>query len=130
MNPPAKDTRIRVIVAEDQVMVLGALSALLEIEGDMTVVAQARNGKEALAAVLAHKPDVFITDIEMPELSGLDVAAELLVVEPASVADVVVPTPMDCSAWRMAATSPPASAGGAPAAAMPEVPALDDVPLF
>ena len=77
MNPPAKDTRIRVIVAEDQVMVLGALSALLEIEGDMTVVAQARNGKEALAAVLAHKPDVFITDIEMPELSGLDVAAEL-----------------------------------------------------
>ena len=58
-------------------MVLGALSALLEIEGDMTVVAQARNGKEALAAVLAHKPDVFITDIEMPELSGLDVAAEL-----------------------------------------------------
>jgi len=77
LNPPAKDTRIRVIVAEDQVMVLGALSALLEIEGDMTVVAQARNGKEALAAVLAHKPDVFITDIEMPELSGLDVAAEL-----------------------------------------------------
>ena len=39
--------------------------------------AQARNGKEALEAVLAHKPDVFITDIEMPHMSGLDVAAEL-----------------------------------------------------
>lgn len=77
MNPPTKDARIRVIIAEDQVMVLGALSSLLEIEGDMTVVAQARNGKEALAAVLTHKPDVFITDIEMPEISGLDVAAEL-----------------------------------------------------
>jgi two-component system response regulator DesR len=66
-----------VVVAEDQTMVLGALAALLEIEGDISVVAQARNGKEALEAVLAHKPDVFITDIEMPQMTGLDVAAEL-----------------------------------------------------
>jgi two-component system response regulator DesR len=58
-------------------MVLGALAALLEIEGDISVVARARNGKEALREVLAQKPDVFITDIEMPELTGLDVAAEL-----------------------------------------------------
>jgi len=58
-------------------MVLGALAALLEIEGDISVVARSRNGKEALAAVFAHKPDVFITDIEMPEMTGLDVAAEL-----------------------------------------------------
>jgi two-component system response regulator DesR len=68
---------IRVVIAEDQGMVLGALAALLEIEGDITVVAKARNGKEALQAVLTHKPDVFITDIEMPEMTGLDVAAEL-----------------------------------------------------
>jgi two-component system response regulator DesR len=54
---------IRVVLAEDQGMVLGALAALLDIEGDISVVAQARNGKEALEAVLAHKPDVFITDI-------------------------------------------------------------------
>ena len=58
-------------------MVLGALAALLEIEGDISVVAQARNGKDALQAVLAHKPDLFLTDIEMPEMTGLDVAAEL-----------------------------------------------------
>ncbi|MBZ5705212.1 MAG: response regulator transcription factor [Acidobacteriia bacterium] len=58
-------------------MVLGALAALLEIEGDIAVVGQLRNGKEALAAVLTQKPDVFITDIEMPEMTGLDVAAEL-----------------------------------------------------
>ena len=80
MNPPVKETSrktIRVVLAEDQGMVLGALAALLEIEGDISVVAQARNGKEALAAVLAHKPDVFITDIEMPHMSGLDVAAEI-----------------------------------------------------
>ena len=58
-------------------MVLGALAALLEIEGDISVVARSRNGKEALQAVLEHKPDVFITDIEMPEMTGLDVAGEL-----------------------------------------------------
>ncbi|MGA8490918.1 MAG: response regulator, partial [Terriglobales bacterium] len=65
------------MIAEDQGMVLGALAALLEIEGDITVVARSRNGKEALQAVLTHKPDVFITDIEMPEMTGLDVAGEL-----------------------------------------------------
>lgn len=74
-----KDGRktIRVVIAEDQGMVLGALAALLEIEGDISVVGRARNGKEALQAVLLLKPDVFITDIEMPEMTGLDVAAEL-----------------------------------------------------
>ena len=75
----AKDSRktIRVVLAEDQGMVLGALAALLEIENDISVIAQARNGREALDAVLANKPDVFITDIEMPHMTGLDVAAEL-----------------------------------------------------
>jgi two-component system response regulator DesR len=76
-NAKAGRKQIRVIIAEDQGMVLGALAALLEIEGDITVVARARNGKEALRAVLTHKPDVFITDIEMPEMTGLDVASEL-----------------------------------------------------
>jgi len=69
--------QIRVVIAEDQGMVLGALAALLEIEGDMAVVGRARTGKEALNTVLSQKPDVFITDIEMPEMTGLDVAAEL-----------------------------------------------------
>jgi len=77
--PFLKENRktIRVVLAEDQGMVLGALAALLEIEGDIKVTAKARNGKEALEAVLTHKPDVFITDIEMPLMSGLDVAPEL-----------------------------------------------------
>ena len=79
MNPTIKDGRktIRVVIAEDQGMVLGALAALLEIEGDISVVGRARNGREALQQVLAQKPDVFLTDIEMPEMTGLDVAAEL-----------------------------------------------------
>ena len=65
------------MVAEDQGMVLGALATLLEIESDISVVARTRNGMEALHAILTHKPDIFLTDIEMPEMSGLDVAAEL-----------------------------------------------------
>jgi two-component system response regulator DesR len=79
LKPSVKTVRkaIRVVVAEDQGMVLGALATLLEIESDIAVVARARNGAEALNAVLTHKPDVFLTDIEMPEMTGLDVAAEL-----------------------------------------------------
>jgi two-component system response regulator DesR len=79
VTPVSKDKSktIRVVIAEDQGMVLGALAALLEIEGDISVVARARDGKEALESVLAQKPDVFITDIEMPRMTGLEVAAEL-----------------------------------------------------
>ncbi|MEP7001085.1 MAG: response regulator transcription factor [bacterium] len=68
---------IRVIVAEDQALVLGALVALLEIESDITVVARARDGREAVALCAEHRPDVLLTDIEMPHLSGLAVASEL-----------------------------------------------------
>jgi two-component system response regulator DesR len=68
---------IRVLIAEDQAMVLGALAALLEIEEDIEVVARARDGREALRLAAECDPDVVLTDIEMPELSGLDLAAEL-----------------------------------------------------
>ena len=69
--------QIRVVLAEDQAMVLGALAALLEIEKDIAVVARARNGREAMTLVAEHGPDVLITDIEMPEMSGLTLAAEV-----------------------------------------------------
>jgi two-component system response regulator DesR len=68
---------IRVVIAEDQAMVLGALAALLEMEPDIRVVAQVRNGKAALQAVAEHRPDVLITDIEMPEMTGLELAERL-----------------------------------------------------
>jgi len=68
---------IRVLIVEDQAMVLGALAALLDIEPDITVVAQARDGRAALALVEEHRPDVVLTDIEMPHLTGLDLAAEV-----------------------------------------------------
>ena len=68
---------IRVVVAEDQAMVLGALAALLEIQSDLEVVGRALDGREALELVAAHSPDVLLTDIEMPEMTGLEVAAEI-----------------------------------------------------
>jgi two-component system response regulator DesR len=68
---------IRVLIAEDQSMILGALAALLDIEDDLDVVGQAANGSEALEMTLRLAPDVLLTDIEMPGMSGLDVAADL-----------------------------------------------------
>jgi two-component system, NarL family, response regulator DesR len=68
---------IRVAIVEDQAMVLGALAALLERAEGIQVVAQVRSGREALEAVAAHKPDVLIADIEMPEMSGLELADRL-----------------------------------------------------
>ncbi len=69
---------IRVLVAEDQAMVLGALCALLELEDDIEVVARARDGTEALDLAERLHPDVVLTDIEMPRMSGLELASALI----------------------------------------------------
>ncbi|MEG7379260.1 two-component system response regulator YvfU [Bacillus subtilis] len=69
---------IRLFIAEDQRMLLGALGSLLDLEEDMEVIGQALNGEEALKAILKLEPDVCIMDIEMPVRSGLDVAEELM----------------------------------------------------
>jgi two-component system response regulator DesR len=68
---------IRVIIAEDQAMVLGALAALLDIESDIEVVGQARDGQQALELACSLRPDVVLADIEMPRMTGLELAAEL-----------------------------------------------------
>jgi two-component system response regulator DesR len=68
---------IRVLLAEDQAMVRGALEALLALEGDIEVVAQAARGDEVLPAALAAQPDVALLDIEMPGGDGLTAAEEL-----------------------------------------------------
>lgn len=68
---------IQVLIVEDQAMVLGALAALLDIEADIRVVGTARDGQEALATSARVNPDVVLTDIEMPQMTGLELAGEL-----------------------------------------------------
>lgn len=68
---------IRIVIAEDQQMLLGALGSLLDLEEDMEVVGKARNGEEALSLVNSLDPDVSIMDIEMPLKTGLEVAEEI-----------------------------------------------------
>ncbi|MEK5233552.1 response regulator transcription factor [Lysinibacillus sp. FSL K6-0232] len=68
---------IRIVIAEDQGMLLGALRSLLSMEEDMEVVGLAKNGEEALMLVDEHQPDICIMDIEMPVKTGLDAAEEL-----------------------------------------------------
>jgi len=68
---------IRVLLAEDQAMVRGALAALLRLEGDFQVVAQVGRGEDVVPAALEHTPDVALLDIEMPGGDGLSATVAL-----------------------------------------------------
>ena len=68
---------IRVLLAEDQGMMRGALATLLDLEPDLEVVAQVPSGDQVVATALEARPDVALLDIEMPGLDGIAAAAEL-----------------------------------------------------
>ncbi|MGW0520343.1 response regulator [Crossiella sp. NPDC003009] len=68
---------IRVLLAEDQGMMRGALALLLGLEEDIEVVAEAATGDEVLPKALETRPDIAVLDIEMPGRSGLEAAADL-----------------------------------------------------
>lgn len=68
---------IRIVIAEDQRMVLGALGSLLNLEDDMEVVGMVNNGQEAISLVKQLEPDICMMDIEMPIKTGLEAAEEL-----------------------------------------------------
>lgn len=65
---------IRIVIAEDQQMLLSALASLIQLEEDIEVVAQVPDGRQALDAIQTRRPDICLLDIEMPVLNGLDVA--------------------------------------------------------
>jgi two-component system response regulator DesR len=68
---------IKVLIVEDQAMVRGAIAALLQTQGDIEVTGQAANGREALTLIESKNPAVVLADIEMPEMTGLELAAEI-----------------------------------------------------
>ncbi|MER5265317.1 response regulator transcription factor [Actinosynnema sp. NPDC002837] len=68
---------IRVLLADDEELIRVAVAALLGLEPDLEVVAQAGDGREAVRAALAHRPDVAVVDLQMPELDGFEVTASL-----------------------------------------------------
>lgn len=72
-----EEQQLSVLLADDQTLVREALAALLEMEPDITVVAQAKNGEEALSLCQSTNPDIALLDIEMPHLNGIAVASAL-----------------------------------------------------
>jgi len=82
---------IRIVIAEDQGLVLGAIAALLALESDFAIVGRAGDGDAALGLVRDLTPDILLTDIEMPGRTGLD-CAQVLATEKARTAVVIVTT--------------------------------------
>jgi two-component system, NarL family, response regulator DesR len=76
------DRPIRVLLADDEELIRTAIAALLALEPDLDVVAQAGDGRAAVDATVAHRPDVAVVDLEMPHLDGIAVAAQLATAAP------------------------------------------------
>jgi two-component system, NarL family, response regulator DesR len=68
-------TTLRLLLADDQALVRGALAALLQLEPDLDVVAEVARGDEVVAAAREHRPDVALLDVEMPGLDGIAATA-------------------------------------------------------
>lgn len=71
-----------IVLADDEALLRKALAALLPLEGDITVVAEAENGEEAVRATLRHQPDVLVIDLEMPGVDGLGAVSAIRRVRP------------------------------------------------
>lgn len=76
-DAPDAPSPVRVLLADDEHLIRGALAALLALEDDIVLVAEAATGPEALAMALAHRPDVAVLDLEMPGADGVKVATSL-----------------------------------------------------
>lgn len=82
---------IKVIIVEDQALVRGAISALLDFEENINVVAQAENGVLAIPLIEQFTPDIVLTDIEMPKMSGIELV-EIVAVEHPKIKTMIMTT--------------------------------------
>lgn len=73
---------VRIILADDELLLRSALAALLPLGGTIEVVAQAENGTDAVAATVQHRPDVLVIDLEMPRMDGLEAVAAIMAERP------------------------------------------------
>jgi DNA-binding NarL/FixJ family response regulator len=98
----------RVVIADDQTLVRGGFRLILSL-ADIPVVAEAADGKEAVAAVLKHRPDVVLMDIRMPEMDGLEATRRILESRPGRDVRVIVLTTFDLDEYVYAALAAGAS---------------------
>ena len=75
---------IRVLLADDHALVMAGIRSLVEEQGNTQVVAEASNGREAVALTLQHKPDLVIMDISMKDLNGIEATAQIMAVMPST----------------------------------------------
>jgi DNA-binding NarL/FixJ family response regulator len=98
----------RVVIADDQTLVRSGFRLILHLAG-IPVVAEAADGKEAVAAVLRHRPDVVLMDIRMPEMDGLEATRRILSSQPGQDIRVIVLTTFDLDQYVYAALAAGAS---------------------
>ena len=98
----------RVVIADDQTLVRGGFRLILNAAG-IPVVAEAADGKEAVAAVLKHRPDVVLMDIRMPEMDGLEATRRILAARSGQDLRVIVLTTFDLDQYVYAALAAGAS---------------------
>lgn len=84
---------IRILIAEDHAVVRDGLVAILNREADMTVVAEAENGQQAVELHRLHQPDITLMDLRMPKLEGVEAIAQIRAASPT--ADIIVLTTYD-----------------------------------
>lgn len=92
--------RIRILVVDDHPLLREGVKAVLDMERDMEVVAEAANGREAVRAFLSHRPDVVLMDIQMPEMDGIDAISEIRVAHPGARIVVLTTYKGDVNALR------------------------------
>ena len=99
---------LRVVIADDQTLVRSGFRLILN-EAGITVAAEAANGKEAVAAVLQHRPDVVLMDIRMPGMDGLEATRRILASKPGCGCRIIILTTFDLDQYVYAALTAGAS---------------------